>query len=229
MFEKPLLIETADGSFTFSLPTQKVTYRSKYGARRESQQVFLGGSQILKQSSSPWRIVELGFGTGMNFLETARACFERKVALEYVSFENKPLGLSELESVISANGYQDESASELVRAVFSDFEYSQKDRRIKARDRSLSLELCFCNWGDIDFGQDKFDTVYFDPFGPKSQADSWGPSAFAYAFSLLRVGGTLVTYSSAGQVQRLLKSVGFGVQKLPGPAGKREVLVAHRI
>jgi tRNA U34 5-methylaminomethyl-2-thiouridine-forming methyltransferase MnmC len=38
--------------------------------------------------------------------------------------------------------------------------------------------------------------------------------------------GVLVTYSAKSDVQRALKSVGFDVQKIPGPPGKREMIRA---
>jgi tRNA U34 5-methylaminomethyl-2-thiouridine-forming methyltransferase MnmC len=41
--------------------------------------------------------------------------------------------------------------------------------------------------------------------------------------------GILVTYSCKGTVKRALKAAGFAIEKLPGPAGKREVLRAVKV
>jgi tRNA U34 5-methylaminomethyl-2-thiouridine-forming methyltransferase MnmC len=41
--------------------------------------------------------------------------------------------------------------------------------------------------------------------------------------------GVLVTYSCKGIVKRALTAAGFSIEKLPGPAGKREVLRAVKI
>jgi tRNA U34 5-methylaminomethyl-2-thiouridine-forming methyltransferase MnmC len=38
--------------------------------------------------------------------------------------------------------------------------------------------------------------------------------------------GILVTYCAKGFIRRLLKEVGFEVERIPGPPGKREILRA---
>jgi len=40
----------------------------------------------------------------------------------------------------------------------------------------------------------------------------------------LKPNGVLVTYSAKGSVRRAMQQVGFKVEKLPGPPGKREML-----
>ncbi|MGA9271171.1 MAG: MnmC family methyltransferase, partial [Lutimonas sp.] len=40
--------------------------------------------------------------------------------------------------------------------------------------------------------------------------------------------GILVTYSAKGSVRRALQAVGFEVERLPGPPGKREMLRARK-
>jgi tRNA U34 5-methylaminomethyl-2-thiouridine-forming methyltransferase MnmC len=49
---------------------------------------------------------------------------------------------------------------------------------------------------------------------------------FTKIASGLKKGGVLVTYSTKGIVKRTLKEVGFSLEKLPGPPGKREILRA---
>jgi len=44
----------------------------------------------------------------------------------------------------------------------------------------------------------------------------------------LKRGGILVTYSAKGSVRRALQAVGFRVERLPGPPGKREMLRATK-
>jgi tRNA U34 5-methylaminomethyl-2-thiouridine-forming methyltransferase MnmC len=45
-------------------------------------------------------------------------------------------------------------------------------------------------------------------------------------FSALAAGGVLVTYAAKGSVRRAMIEVGFLVERLPGPPGKREMLRA---
>ncbi len=43
-------------------------------------------------------------------------------------------------------------------------------------------------------------------------------------YDALKNKGILVTYSAKGSVRRAMQSVGFEVERLPGPPGKREML-----
>jgi len=45
-------------------------------------------------------------------------------------------------------------------------------------------------------------------------------------YLLLKLGGLLVTYCAKGEVKRILKRVGFIVESLKGPPGKREMIRA---
>ena len=63
-----------------------------------------------------------------------------------------------------------------------------------------------------------------------------GPRAFAAVFGgeqhkmfdMLEPNGILTTYSSKGAVRRALQAAGFKIEKLPGPAGKREMIRARK-
>ena len=73
------------------------------------------------------------------------------------------------------------------------------------------------------------DAVYFDPFSPESNPELWSDAIFRQLFSSLADSGTLTSYCVKGSVRRALASVGFDVNKLPGPVGgKREVLLAKK-
>jgi len=70
--------------------------------------------------------------------------------------------------------------------------------------------------------------VFFDAFSPDSQPEMWTEQGFRKLYEALKPGGILVTYSSKGLVKRALQSVGFRIEKLPGPPGKREFLRAWK-
>lgn len=73
-----------------------------------------------------------------------------------------------------------------------------------------------------------FDLVYFDAFGPRVQPELWEASIFEMLYNAMRPGAILVTYCAKGQVRRDLIAVGFYVEKIPGPPGKREMLRATK-
>ncbi|MFT5435674.1 MAG: tRNA U34 5-methylaminomethyl-2-thiouridine-forming methyltransferase MnmC, partial [Ulvibacter sp.] len=53
-------------------------------------------------------------------------------------------------------------------------------------------------------------------------------SIFELMFKALKPGGVLVTYSAKGSVRRAMQAVGFLVERMPGPPGKREMLRATK-
>jgi tRNA U34 5-methylaminomethyl-2-thiouridine-forming methyltransferase MnmC len=74
-----------------------------------------------------------------------------------------------------------------------------------------------------------WDVVYFDAFAPEKQPAMWSPEAIARVFEAMAPGGILTTYCAKGAIRRLLESVGFVVERIPGPpGGKREVLRARK-
>lgn len=73
-------------------------------------------------------------------------------------------------------------------------------------------------------GSGNFDLIYFDAFGPRVQPELWKASVFEQMFAALKPEGVLVTYSAKGEVRRTMQKLGFTVERLPGPPGKREML-----
>lgn len=68
-----------------------------------------------------------------------------------------------------------------------------------------------------------YDLIYFDAFGPRAQGEMWELPVLEKMSEILKPGGILVTYCAKGQFKRDLKSLGFEVESLPGPPGKREM------
>jgi tRNA U34 5-methylaminomethyl-2-thiouridine-forming methyltransferase MnmC len=74
--------------------------------------------------------------------------------------------------------------------------------------------------------EDAFNLIYFDAFGARVQPELWSEEIFRKMFNALKENGILVTYSAKGSVRRAMQAVGFTVERLPGPPGKREMLRA---
>ena len=74
----------------------------------------------------------------------------------------------------------------------------------------------------------KYNIVYFDAFGARVQPDLWTEEIFEIMYKALKLNGVLVTYSAKGSVRRAMQAVGFEVERLPGPPGKREMLRATK-
>jgi tRNA U34 5-methylaminomethyl-2-thiouridine-forming methyltransferase MnmC len=71
-----------------------------------------------------------------------------------------------------------------------------------------------------------FDVVYFDAFAPNKQPDLWSESTYNKIYNNCSTGAPLVTYCAKGVVRRELAAVGFNVERIAGPPGKKEMLRA---
>jgi hypothetical protein len=97
----PLLREiqlTADGSHTISIPELNVSYHSHHGAIQESMHVFVqAGLQPLFERfpADPVHVLEIGFGTGLNALLSAREAGASQRAVVYTGIEKFPLTAEE--------------------------------------------------------------------------------------------------------------------------------------
>ena len=69
---------------------------------------------------------------------------------------------------------------------------------------------------------------YFDAFGARVQPELWTETMFSKMFDAMKDNAVLVTYAAKGSVRRAMQNVGFRVERLPGPPGKREMLRATK-
>ena len=88
-----ILLSTADGSHTISIPNLAVTYHSTHGAIQESKHIFIeaGLDPILQKGNPHYDILEIGFGTGLNTLLTLIAA--NHVSIRYESLEPYPIDM----------------------------------------------------------------------------------------------------------------------------------------
>jgi tRNA U34 5-methylaminomethyl-2-thiouridine-forming methyltransferase MnmC len=213
------LLHTADGSNTVSIPSMNVTYRSRHGAFQESRLVFIeAGLEYCwaQGSAEPLRVFEVGFGTGLNALLTAREAGTRKKQVIYTAIEPYPL-----ETLITeALNYNDPPG------IFNLLHLTAAGRTIQVNDsfRFTRYELSLAAFETTE----RFDLVYFDAFGPLTQPEMWSADTFSRVFSMMDPGGVLVTYCSKSVVRHTMRDVGFNVTKVPGPRGKREMVRAMK-
>jgi tRNA U34 5-methylaminomethyl-2-thiouridine-forming methyltransferase MnmC len=219
---KLTLLTTADGSKTLTADEAGTEiYHSRHGALQESKYVFI--QQGLEHVASlagqvPIKILEVGFGTGLNALLGLAWATQAQKAVQYVGLEPHPIPLPLAEAL----GY-----SALTETDEADFVALHQTRRLEKPN--FSAEVLPVSVEHYDPKQALADLCWFDAFSPRYQPEMWTEAIFTALHDALKPGGILVTYSAKGDVQRALKSSGFTVEKLPGPPGKREMLRATRI
>jgi len=208
---------TSDGSTTIHLPDWNEQYHSRHGAIQEAYHVFLNnGFDVLKQKEI--NILEIGFGTGLNCFITFLEAEKKDKNIEYVGVEAYPVVKDEIDKL----NYVSELKVQEKQAVFEKIHTVswEEEHPVSATFSLIKRKQFFKNIDD----KDRFDLIYFDAFGARVQPELWTEEIFSRMFMALKNGGILVTYSAKGSVRRNMQSVGFSVERLPGPPGKREML-----
>jgi len=216
---KPKLVESWDGSHTLRVESLNEYYHSHKGALRESQHVFLqmGLHELMERQRI--RILEVGFGTGLNALLTA---LSDGPEIHYLTLETYPLSMELVEQLNYPDLVQDPRASTL----FKQLHESPWEESVSLTDR-FTLKKRKCPIQDLR-DIEKVDLVYYDAFAPHAQPELWEPSIWTQLFDQMNSDGYLVTYCAKGQVRRDMIAAGFEVERLEGPPGKREMLRAKK-
>lgn len=214
-FEREIII-TNDGSHSLSVPGMNEQYHSVHGAKQEAEHVFFKmGLDSLSQSNI--RVLEIGFGTGLNALLSYNYARDKNISMDYVSLEKYPV--LEKEYLLLNYGKYTES-NELFLALHQcAWGINQEISRFFNLTK-LMLDL------KSDAVPDGFDIVFFDAFAPNKQPEMWSVAIFEKMHRALKKGGILVTYCCQGQAKRNMIAAGFKIEKVPGPPGKREMLRA---
>lgn len=208
---------TADGSHTLYVTDLDETYHSKHGAIQEAEHVFIKAG-LDYFNTSEISVLEIGFGTGLNTFLTLLAAKKKGVSINYTGLEAFPL---EQEIVTQLNYTQELHSTKKEQELFNDLHQAAwEDYQKITLDFNLNkINLELENY----LPTQQFNIIYFDAFGPNTQPEMWTKPVFEKMFDALLDGGVLVTYCAKGSVKRTLKEVGFILESLPGPPGKREM------
>ena len=214
------ILTTADNSNTIYIPELDETYHSRFGAVQESRHVFVeSGFQFVSVGRNDIRILEIGFGTGLNAILTLLAAKENDVTLHYHGIENYPLDKDTMVSL----GYERWIPEDII-PVWGKMHRCEWNQSVEIKP---GFDLLKQNIFLQDFTPDKkYNLIYFDAFSPDKQPELWTSEIFKILFDCLEPGGVLVTYSSKGIVKQNLRSAGFNVERIRGPVGKRHILRA---
>ncbi|WP_426484365.1 tRNA (5-methylaminomethyl-2-thiouridine)(34)-methyltransferase MnmD [Flavobacterium sp. 2] len=215
------IIKTLDGSTTIHLEEWNESYHSKHGAIQEAKHVFIKNGLSLFEDK-PVTILEIGFGTGLNAFITFLESENKQQAIDYVGVEAYPVNAEE---VLAMNYVAELEALEFDN-IFEKMHKSEWNQKTELSDKfSLTKRKQFFDEID-DF--EIFDLIYFDAFGYRVQPELWSTEIFQKMYNSLKPNGVLVTYAARGVVKRSMISVGFRVEKLAGPPGKREMFRAFK-
>jgi tRNA U34 5-methylaminomethyl-2-thiouridine-forming methyltransferase MnmC len=215
------IIQTNDGSTTIHIEEWDECYHSKFGAIQEAQHVFIKNGLSLFENKTI-SILEIGFGTGLNAFITFLESQKLNQSIDYVGVEAYPVSPEE---VLLMN-YVPALRAENERGIFDKMhECNWEEQIILRNDFVFTKRNQF--FQDID-DLEKFDLIYFDAFGYRVQPELWSTVIFEKMYKALKPNGILVTYAARGVIKRSMVEVGFTVEKLAGPPGKREMFRASK-
>lgn len=209
----PKIKVTGDGSHTLYIPEMDEHYHSHFGAITESSFIFIDAG-LKYCSSNPIKILEVGFGTGLNALLTAIEAENSKRHVSYRTIEKYPLS----DQIIEKLNYSSLITSDN-KTLFNEIHKAEWEKPVMING-FFTIEK-----RETDIITDpvtgKFDLIYFDAFGPDKQPEMWSDEIFSKISNVSASGTVFVTYSAKGTLKRMLRSKGFEVTLLPGPPGKR--------
>lgn len=216
------LVTTKDGSQTILNEALGSTYHSRHGALTESEHVFIdkGLRKLLDGRVTDITLLEMGFGTGLNVMLTLQLAKENKLNVNYHGLELYP---------VPPSVWKEYEIPEELNSNRPEFDALHEANWGQSVQVAGHFQLTKHHVSLLDFeSKEKFNLVYFDAFEPETQPELWTEDVFVKLFEMMQEGGVLTTYCCKGYVRRNMIAAGFMVEKVPGPPGKREMIVAQR-
>ncbi len=207
------LVRCADGSLTLRRP-DGVTYHSLSGAAAESQHVFVAASGLAARlAQGPVAVLEVGYGTGLNFLLFAQLAQALGGQLHYLAYEPERPPVEVCQQVLAGVAAPDALRAQALAG--------------QGQVEGCSLEVRTQPWPQ-PAEQGWAQVVVYDAFAPSAAPALWTEAALRPALAALVPGGCLVTFSVTGAVRRMAQQWGYHTERLPGYPPKREMLRISR-
>lgn len=223
--DKTEILEWIDGNMPFS-PRFGDHFYAREDGRAESAHVFLGHNGLPERwlEGDDFTIGELGFGTGLNLLETWRHWIMARrdgQRLAFVSFEAFPMRADDIRMAISR--WPD--LLPLCEAFLAQWPDQPQGVVRLELDAQTTLEVHVGDaLGRVTSWEGLANAWYLDGFAPSRNPAMWSAELMAAVAGRTAPGGTFATYTAAGWVRRNLQAAGFAVDKRPGHGRKRENL-----
>src|SRR5258706_8985900 len=198
------IIITSDGSHSLRNRELNETYHSIHGAVQESVHVFIKNGLVFfeNQGHHPEiRILEVGFGTGLNALLTLKYALGSKLQFHYTSVEAHPIA----EETIRQLNYPEILDFEGAASFFQKLHiasWTEEDEIL----HNFVLKKQLGRLQDLALGDEQFDLIYFDAFAPVKQPELWEIAMLKKVEQSMKPGAVFVTYCAKGQFKRNLKS-----------------------
>ncbi|OOG39930.1 FAD-dependent 5-carboxymethylaminomethyl-2-thiouridine(34) oxidoreductase MnmC [Polaromonas sp. A23] len=202
-------------------------YRSELGGLAQAREVFLHGCGLpAAWADQPqWRILETGFGLGLNFLVTWhawKADHQRPRILHFVSTEAHPASASDVLRAAAAHPELLPFAEHLASQLWG---LLPGFHRLVFEEGRVLLTLCIGDTKAVLREQVmEADSVYLDGFSPSKNPDIWDLHTLKAVARCCRRGTRIASWTVARAVLDSLAQCGFVVHKTTGLPPKRDNL-----
>ena len=200
-------------------------YYSAEDGLAETRHVFLDGNDLPARMATTGHltIAETGFGTGLNLLAVMELLAGHPHChLDFISLEAFPLDAAMMARAHEPFAALEGHAAALRAALPPRWPGYHLVPLCGGR---LTLHL---HYGDapeilptLEF---RADAWFLDGFAPARNPRMWQADVLAGIGRLTRPGGTLSSFTAAGEVRRGLEAAGFHVERVPGYGRKRQMI-----
>ena len=204
-------------------------YHSEHGGLAQARDVFLHGCGLPQAwaGATQWRILETGFGFGLNFLTTWaawRADPQQPTLLHFVSLEAWPVSTDDLLRAAARHPELQPLAQELCAQYWG---LLPGVHRLWFDGGRVLLTLCIGDAQALLRQQHwEVDSIYLDGFSPQANPEIWSLHTLKAVARCCHRGTRLATWTIARAVRDALTQCGFVVKKVPGVPPKRDNLHA---
>lgn len=222
---------TKDGSTTLVSKQFGQFYHNPNGAASENLHVFFKTSGLIEKlrESASLTILEIGFGTGLNFILLLDICQKMglSIPIRFYSVEAFPVNAETARQIDFRKHLHAPGLNDAIPALFSNL---KKGINIKKVPEFPMAELHLFIGRFIDFSADdlKVDFIFHDPFSPEVNEELWTGDVFQQLADFSHGETVLTTYCAATKARGAMAISGWHVARAPGALGKREMTIASR-
>lgn len=216
---------TADGSYTLINKDINCAYHSIHGAVTEGKLVFInyGLNYAFEKFGSSINLLEVGFGAGLHTYLTLLETVQNKKNVFCTSIEINPVLLSICEQL----KYEDLTKDTKLKHNYKDLINAEWNTTTEINNY-FTIQKSLTNIYQFEYNY-PYHVVYYSGFSHTATPEVWEKELFEKMFKHLPIGACVVTHCSKGAYIRILKEIGFKVEKLKGPPRKNEVTRAVKI
>lgn len=221
--------QTKDGSSTLYSEEFNQFYHNPNGAASESKHVFFEKPGVLSflNNAIPISILEVGFGTGLNFLLLLDYLekLETDIPVRFYSAEAFPVD-AETAAQFDFNAHlHHPELNTLLPEIFGQLKPGFNHLK-PLPDVDAELILYIGTFEDFKPDNLQADFIFHDPFSPRVNEELWTLETFTRLASFSKPTTVLSTYCAASKARAAMAVAGWKVARASGALGKREMTIA---